>query len=143
MTSLDPAERKTCDQYYIDEYDRSFPASFYDFFHDFVASTNEINAVDPGQSTIPHSGFSQSGVSTPQLGTNIAGVPSGPETDSGIPLATNADEIINRIYTDFETVVRKLDPRKVLQSNLEEQPHRVVTSVDVSRFWALPPPIHN
>lgn len=138
MVSLDPADRRTCEYYYTEEYDRSFPASFYDFFHDFVASTNEINAVHPAQSSFS-TAVSASGTTTPQIGANAntATLPSAPETDSEIPLPSNADEIINRIWTDFESIERRIDPQRTRQSTLEEQPHRLVTSADVS-YCTLP-----
>lgn len=135
MISLDPADRRTCEQYYTEEYDKSFPAAFYDFFHDFIASTNEINAANPAQSILTKSAASASGNTTPQPGATTAapaGLTSAAETDSERPLPTNADEIINRIWTDFDAIERRLDPQKMRQATLEEQPHRTVTSAEVS-----------
>jgi phosphoinositide-3-kinase regulatory subunit 4 len=116
-----------------------FPASFYDYFHDFVASTNEISAVNPAQSALSRSGASVSGTSTPQVSANNIMSASAPDTDSELPLPTNADEIINRIWTEYEQIERRLDPEKMRQSNLEEQPHTVMTSAEVS-FRAMGSP---
>lgn len=138
MISLDPAARQSCEQYYIDSYDQVFPASFYDYFHDFVASINEISAVNPAHSVLSKSGASVSGTSAPQIGSNTTISASAPETDTQLPLPTNADEIINRIWTEFEQIERRLDPQGMRQSSLEEHPHIVMTSSDVSETFEYP-----
>lgn len=140
MTTLDPASRLSCEQYYSDCYDQAFPASFYDYFHDLVASTNEISAVNPAQATLSRSAASVSGASTPQLGTvaNTVITASMPDSDSESPLPTNADEIIGRIWSDFEQIERRLDTQQLRPSILDEQPHTSLHAVDVS-LVASPP----
>lgn len=135
MTALKPSERHTCEQYYTEAYDQAFPATFYDFFHDFIASTNEISAVNPAsQAILSRYAASVSGTSTPQPGTGANTVIAAtlPETDSEQPLPTNADEIINRIWNDFEQIERRLDPLRIRPSNLEEPSHTVLPVTDVS-----------
>lgn len=137
MTSLEPTTRLTCEQYYADAYDQAFPASFYDYFHDLIASTNEISAVNPAQATLSRSAASVSGTSTPQLGTNANNTmitASMPDTDSELPLPTNADEIIGRIWADFEQIERRLDSQKMHQSSLDEQPHVAMSYSEVGIF---------
>lgn len=133
MTSLDPAARLTCEQYYTDTYDQAFPALFYDYFHDLIASTNELSAVDPAQATLTRSVASVSGASTPQLGTasNTVITATTPDTDSETSLATNADEIIGRIWADFEQIERRLDSHKMRQLSLDEQPHVAIPYAEV------------
>lgn len=138
MTSLDPAERLSCDQYLADAYGTVFPTSFYDFLRDFFASVNDIGS---GWSTASQGLLSRlssqigsaTGTSTPQQ----QGTPQGPlqqEIPALQTLPSNADEIINRVYAEFEHLERYFtnEPPRTL-SALDDAPHRKMSWTNVSR----------
>lgn len=142
MTSLHPEDRSTCEQYYTEAYGRLFPSSFYDYFYDFIAATNEFNA-SSYQSAMTMSRSGISGSSTPQIGQTVEAPASIQETDTPPLLPTNADEIINRIWSDYEHIEKHLRPEsRQHEMSLDEQPHTSLHWSEVSNPLQFSYPVY-
>lgn len=142
MTSLRPSERMSCEEYLSDAYGRIFPESFYDYFHDFVASTNDTsNGTWPSASQFSRSTINAqsnvSGTATP-TGTPTAATQAQLASDKPeiLPLQSNADEIVLRILADYEIMGKHFaTTASTVQSTDETDPEKL--GVDTALY-----PVH-
>ncbi|KAM0754729.1 Other/VPS15 protein kinase [Meredithblackwellia eburnea MCA 4105] len=117
MISLDPSHRLTCDQYLTQYRGSAFPTIFYDFLHPFISSLNESTSSatsTSGAGTPPTLGLglpstlaAGAGGATPKGTTVVADQNAGGR--SGSILRTAADEIVESLVQEWDTVVRFLD----------------------------------
>ena len=130
MIALAPKERLSCEQYLSDAYGSTFPASFYDHFHDFVASSNDISSTYHTVSNVARSSTTGSvtGISTSQAGQpQLIQDPL-----SQFPLPSNADEIIASIWTEYESMERHFIPRnETTTSGLDNSSQEQLVAIDV------------
>ena len=119
MIALNPSERLSCEQYLSQAYEETFPTSFYDYFHDFVASLNDIsNSGHPNWRTLKvvtaSSTDSSSTLQRPQAPMGGAD-----ESVDQVSLPSNSDEIIATLWTDFATMEKHFSHRQKA-ANLED-----------------------
>lgn len=139
MTSLSPSDRLSCEHYLSDAYGRVFPESFYDYFHDFIAAMNEISSSWPplsSSSLRSDAGTGTgtgTGASTPQQQQQQQ---QAAETPSSLPLPSNADEIIGRIWADFDQMESHFsgrpEPKVDNPASLDERTQDRLTATDAS-----------
>ena len=159
MTSLHPSDRLSCQQYLTDAYATVFPASFYDYFHDFIATTNELGSTTSPQpaplSRSTGNGSVSGGAMTLVPGQQHQHAQAQAQDDgvAASPLPSNADEIIGRIWSEFEQMEKHFAVRppqagsKEGAAGLEESPfvddmqlhHAAVTAERLSINDALYP----
>lgn len=104
MLSLDPAHRLTFSDYLTRNRGTAFPEVFYTFLHPFIGSLDSVAVHAP-------SSAAQAGrTTTTGKAPSIDGVGPQQQAQSGpILLRTDADEKIERIWTEWEMVSRYLD----------------------------------
>lgn len=112
MITLQASARLSCEQYLKDARGTVFPAAFYDFFHDFIASTNDLVSSTGGSSELGQLDLQDgimSGTSTPVLGrTSQAGQDDTMLEKQERTLSSNADDVLNAIWVDFERIQRHI-----------------------------------
>lgn len=104
MISLDPMERLTCAEYLTKFRSIAFPNIFYDFLHPFLTSLNESQSAPVVVAPTP---TKHVGVSTPN-GTVTAKSGVEPGGRAGGVLRSEADERIERVWSEWETIGRFL-----------------------------------
>jgi phosphoinositide-3-kinase regulatory subunit 4 len=108
MITLQASARLSCEQYLKDARGTVFPAAFYDFFHDFIASTNDLVSSTGGSSELGQLDLQDgimSGTSTPVPGrTSQAGQDDTMLEKQERTLSSNADDVLNAIWVDFERI---------------------------------------
>lgn len=109
MLSLDPSARLSFADYLTQNRGNAFPEIFYTFLHPFISSLDRVPASLPAPAA-PTTGI-RNGAATPSGDVGSGGQqhlqqqqPQGP-----ILLRTDADEKIERIWTEWEMVTRYLD----------------------------------
>lgn len=110
MLSLDPSARLSFADYLTQNRGNAFPEIFYTFLHPFISSLDRVSASVPPPTAAPTTEM-RNGAATPSVDVGAGGQqqqqaqqPQGP-----ILLRTDADEKIERIWTEWEMVTRYLD----------------------------------
>ncbi|GAA5836125.1 hypothetical protein JCM9279_002203 [Rhodotorula babjevae] len=107
MVSLDPSARLSFADYLAQYRSTAFPNIFYTFLHPFLSSLNEPSSAPPPPTSAPHTASPSSarpGTSTPA--DTAAG---GPQQQQQTLLRTDADDRIERVWTEWEMIARYLD----------------------------------
>jgi phosphoinositide-3-kinase regulatory subunit 4 len=105
MISLDPADRLTCDEYLSTYRTTAFPDIFYTFLHPFISSLNEASNSSATPSSATPTGLrSATGTSTPSLGVTVEAAALG-----GVTMQTDADDNIEKVWSEWEMIARYLD----------------------------------
>jgi len=107
MISLDPNARLSCAEYLQKARGSCFPEVFYTFLHPFLLSLNE-QALAPTTQVVPSTPSSVGAGSTgPTNRPSIATVAPTPEPQA--LLRTDADDKIERVWTEWEMIAGYLD----------------------------------
>ncbi|KAG0667566.1 Serine/threonine-protein kinase [Rhodotorula mucilaginosa] len=109
MLSLDPSSRLSFADYLTQNRGNAFPEIFYTFLHPFISSLDRVPASVPPP-TAPTTGM-RNGAATPSADVGSGGQPQqqAQQPQGPILLRTDADEKIERIWTEWEMVTRYLD----------------------------------
>lgn len=109
MLSLDPSARLSFADYLTQNRGNAFPEIFYTFLHPFISSLDRVPASVPPP-TAPTIGM-RNGAATPSADVGSGGQPQqqAQQPQGPILLRTDADEKIERIWTEWEMVTRYLD----------------------------------
>lgn len=107
MLSLEPSGRLSFADYLVQNRGTAFPDIFYTFLHPFISSLDKVPASIPSVTPAVTRNISTgSGVPTPSA---EGGGGLGPQPQGPILLRTDADEKIERVWTEWEMVTRYLD----------------------------------
>jgi serine/threonine protein kinase len=106
MISLDPSHRLTCSEYLAQYRRTAFPDIFYTFLHPFLSSLNEASIAS--RPTPPNY--------RPSFGIGSNTTPRQQYSHGG---SSDADDKIERIWTDWETISGFLDGGRVITKDLE------------------------
>jgi phosphoinositide-3-kinase regulatory subunit 4 len=132
MMSLQPSARLSCEQYLKDARGTVFPAAFYNFFHDVIASTNDLVSSTGGSSELGQLDLQDgimSGTSTPVPGrTSQAGQDDTVLEKQERTLSSNADDVLNAIWIDFERIQRHIADSD--QKTAEARSHKSLSSTE-------------
>ncbi|KAN0061416.1 Serine/threonine-protein kinase [Thecaphora frezii] len=110
MIALDPADRKSFDEYLMDGHNKAFPSSFYDFFHHYLVELQRTPSVaaqadgDAGRATATEAGPAPSAT-----GTSITGAAPRNGAQTSGRRSIEADERIERLYEEWAGIVRFFD----------------------------------
>ncbi|GAA5898472.1 hypothetical protein JCM8208_006993 [Rhodotorula glutinis] len=107
MVSLDPSARLSFADYLTQYRSTAFPDIFYTFLHPFLSSLNEPSSSPPPPAPAPHPvppSAARPGTSTPA--DTAAG---GQQQQQQTLLRTDADDRIERVWTEWEMIARYLD----------------------------------
>jgi len=116
MVSLDPSARLSFADYLTQYRSTAFPDIFYTFLHPFLSSLNEPSSSPPPPAPVPHPpppSSTRPGSSTPA--ETAAGAPQQQQT----LLRTDADDRIERVWSEWEIIARYLDETVEQQSARE------------------------
>jgi phosphoinositide-3-kinase, regulatory subunit 4 len=133
MISLSPDDRLSCEAYLVDYRDTVFPESFYTFFNRFISDINDLPALT--YPSIPNTAL-----------LPAAGVPSSTAFGSeGVAsaLASSADDRIERIWLDFDSVIAVLPAATPEQTTLQHKPQAVQSRVRAMPHVAGPVAIYS
>lgn len=102
MLSLDPSARLSCADYLSQYRGSAFPDIFYTFLHPFISSLNDVAPPPPPPAPRPlstTSGTATGGTATPGGVSGVVDTPAPQAT-----LRSNADEKIERVWSEWETI---------------------------------------
>lgn len=113
MISLDPAHRLTCAEYLLQYRKTAFPDVFYTFLHPFLSSLNEASIAS--RPTPPNY--------RPSFGIGSATGPRHMYSHTG---SSDADDKIEKVWNEWETISGFLDDGKDFADRETERDHKPI-----------------
>ncbi|GAA5975929.1 hypothetical protein JCM10908_005330 [Rhodotorula pacifica] len=112
MLSLDPSARLSFADYLVQNRGTAFPEIFYTFLHPFISSLDKVSSfVPPTPSTGARTATTTISLPAPSVDGGVGSQQ--PLQQGPILLRTDADEKIERIWSEWEMVTRYLDEAAV------------------------------
>ncbi|PCH37519.1 hypothetical protein WOLCODRAFT_140908 [Wolfiporia cocos MD-104 SS10] len=121
MIAIDPSSRPSFDALLHLSRGTVFPESFYSFFHDFVASVNELPS--PSAFAVPAAANQALASSTSTVKGTAAPASSAAAANAGDvigePLPSDSDHRMERIWSQFEVIEQYLAPEQLEQTVMD------------------------
>lgn len=110
MISLDPSARLTCEEYLTTYRDVAFPEIFYTFLHPFISSLNETsNSSSNSAPSTSYTARESNAPTTATSGMNLDPLNLNNGLNGGVELRSDADDRIERIWSEWEMIEKYLD----------------------------------
>ncbi|SPC61050.1 related to VPS15 - ser/thr protein kinase [Ustilago sp. UG-2017b] len=108
MVSLDPADRKTFEQYLTDSRGTVFPATIPDFFHEYLVELQRTSptALNPNNN---NSGVSSIDSAASGSNASVTAVSMRSEATSRQAQRTESDERVEKLYEEWSSIVKLFD----------------------------------